>query len=151
MNKELTPEQIKEQKVYLEWGLTQKEYEYICDKLLGRLPNYTETGLFSVMWSEHCSYKKSKPVLKLFPNKNERVLQGPGEGAGIVDIGDNQAVVFKAESHNHNFQPFLQKENRLQLSVSLKPFHSYMLFLYRLDALRHLTQKFLLLQLYLNN
>ena len=101
MNKELTPEQIKEQKVYLEWGLTQKEYEYICDKLLGRLPNYTETGLFSVMWSEHCSYKKSKPVLKLFPNKNERVLQGPGEGAGIVDIGDNQAVVFKAESHNH--------------------------------------------------
>ena len=72
MNKELTPEQIKEQKVYLEWGLTQKEYEYICDKLLGRLPNYTETGLFSVMWTEHCSYKKSKPVLKLFPNKNER-------------------------------------------------------------------------------
>ena len=53
------------------------------------------------MWSEHCSYKKSKPVLRLFPNKNERVLQGPGEGAGIIDIGDNQAVVFKAESHNH--------------------------------------------------
>ena len=98
---ELTPQQIKEQKPYLEWGLTQKEYDYICEKLLHRLPNYTETGLFSVMWSEHCSYKKSKPVLRLFPNENERVLQGPGEGAGIVDIGDGQAVVFKAESHNH--------------------------------------------------
>lgn len=98
---EMTPEQIKEEKIYLEWGLTQKEYEYICEKLLHRLPNYTETGLFSVMWSEHCSYKKSKPVLRLFPTKNKRVLQGPGEGAGIVDIGDGQAVVFKAESHNH--------------------------------------------------
>ena len=98
---ELTPQEIKEQKPYLEWGLTQKEYDYICDKLLKRLPNYTETGLFAVMWSEHCSYKKSKPVLRLFPNKNARVLQGPGEGAGIVDIGDGQAVVFKAESHNH--------------------------------------------------
>lgn len=98
---ELTPQEIKEQKPYLEWGLTQKEYEYICAKLLKRLPNYTETGLFAVMWSEHCSYKKSKPVLRLFPNKNARVLQGPGEGAGIVDIGDGQAVVFKAESHNH--------------------------------------------------
>lgn len=97
----MTPEQIKEEKIYLEWGLTQKEYEYICEKLLHRLPNYTETGLFSVMWSEHCSYKKSKPVLRLFPTKNKRVLQGPGEGAGIVDIGDGQAVVFKAESHNH--------------------------------------------------
>ncbi|WP_437178587.1 phosphoribosylformylglycinamidine synthase subunit PurL [Ligilactobacillus faecis] len=98
---ELTPQEIKEQKPYLEWGLTQKEYDYICAKLLKRLPNYTETGLFAVMWSEHCSYKKSKPVLRLFPNKNARVLQGPGEGAGIVDIGDGQAVVFKAESHNH--------------------------------------------------
>ncbi|MEH7521581.1 phosphoribosylformylglycinamidine synthase subunit PurL, partial [Priestia megaterium] len=63
--------------------------------------NYTETGLFSVMWSEHCSYKNSKPVLKKFPITGEKVLQGPGEGAGIVDIGDNQAVVFKIESHNH--------------------------------------------------
>lgn len=101
MSTEMTPQEIQEQKPYLDWGLTQKEYEYISEKLLGRLPNYTETGLFSVMWSEHCSYKKSKPALRLFPNKNERVLQGPGEGAGIVDIGDNQAVVFKAESHNH--------------------------------------------------
>ncbi|MBD5069493.1 MAG: phosphoribosylformylglycinamidine synthase subunit PurL [Lactobacillus sp.] len=98
---ELTPKEIQTLKPYLEWGLTQKEYDYICDKLLHRLPNYTETGLFAVMWSEHCSYKKSKPVLRLFPNKNERVLQGPGEGAGIVDIGDDLAVVFKAESHNH--------------------------------------------------
>ncbi len=98
---EMTPEEIKTKKPYLEWGLTQKEYDYICDELLQRLPNYTETGLFSVMWSEHCSYKKSKPVLRLFPTKNERVLQGPGEGAGIVDIGDGLAVVFKAESHNH--------------------------------------------------
>ena len=98
---EMTPEEIKEKKPYLDWSLTEREYDFICEKLLHRLPNYTETGLFSVMWSEHCSYKKSKPVLRLFPNKNERVLQGPGEGAGIIDIGDNQAVVFKAESHNH--------------------------------------------------
>ncbi len=65
------------------------------------MPNYTETGLFAVMWSEHCSYKKSKAVLREFPNKNARVLQGPGEGAGIIDIGDGQGIVFKAESHNH--------------------------------------------------
>ncbi len=68
---------------------------------LGRMPNYTETGLFSVMWSEHCSYKNSKPVLRKFPTSGPHVLQGPGEGAGIVDIGDGLAVVFKAESHNH--------------------------------------------------
>ncbi|KRN05134.1 phosphoribosylformylglycinamidine synthase II [Liquorilactobacillus sucicola DSM 21376 = JCM 15457] len=97
----MSSQEIKEQKPYLEWGLSEKEYDYICEKLLKRLPNYTETGLFAVMWSEHCSYKKSKPVLREFPSKNERVLQGPGEGAGIVDIGDGQAVVFKAESHNH--------------------------------------------------
>ena len=65
------------------------------------MPNYTETGLFAVMWSEHCSYKNSKPVLRKFPTTGPQVLQGPGEGAGIVDIGDGQAVVFKAESHNH--------------------------------------------------
>lgn len=101
MKQALTPEQIKEQKPYLDWSLSEREYNYIADKLLGRLPNFTETGLFSAMWSEHCSYKKSKPVLRLFPNKNDRVLQGPGEGAGVVDIDDGQAVVFKAESHNH--------------------------------------------------
>ena len=101
MKQALTPEQIKEQKPYLDWSLSEREYDYISEKLLGRLPNFTETGLFSAMWSEHCSYKKSKPVLCLFPNQNDRVLQGPGEGAGVVDIDDGQAVVFKAESHNH--------------------------------------------------
>ena len=101
MKQAMTPEEIKKQKPYLDWSLTEKEYNYIADQLLGRLPNYTETGLFAAMWSEHCSYKKSKPVLRLFPNKNARVLQGPGEGAGVVDIDDGQAVVFKAESHNH--------------------------------------------------
>ncbi|MBN8253999.1 phosphoribosylformylglycinamidine synthase subunit PurL [Priestia flexa] len=93
-------EQIKEQKLYRDMGLTDEEFANV-EQLLGRTPNYTETGLFSVMWSEHCSYKNSKPVLKKFPVTGEKVLQGPGEGAGIVDIGDNQAVVFKIESHNH--------------------------------------------------
>ena len=101
MKQAMTPEEIKHRRPYLDWSLTEKEYNYIAEKLLGRLPNFTETGLFAAMWSEHCSYKKSKPVLRLFPNKNSRVLQGPGEGAGVVDIGDGQAVVFKAESHNH--------------------------------------------------
>lgn len=101
MKQAMTPEEIKEKKPYLDWSLSEKEYNYISEKLLHRLPNYTETGLYSAMWSEHCSYKKSKPVLRLFPNKNDRVLQGPGEGAGVVDIDDGQAVVFKAESHNH--------------------------------------------------
>lgn len=101
MKQAMTPEEIKEKKPYLDWSLSEKEYDYISEKLLHRLPNYTETGLYSAMWSEHCSYKKSKPVLRLFPNKNDRVLQGPGEGAGVIDIDDGQAVVFKAESHNH--------------------------------------------------
>lgn len=101
INVEPTPQQIKEQRIYAEWGLTDEEYRLISEDILGRMPNYTETGLFSVMWSEHCSYKNSKPVLRKFPTDGEQVLQGPGEGAGIVDIGDGQAVVFKAESHNH--------------------------------------------------
>lgn len=96
---EPTAEQVKEQKLYREMGLTDEEYELVCEKI-GRLPNYTETGLFSAMWSEHCSYKNSKVLLRKFPTEGERVLQGPGEGAGIVDIGDGQAVVFKIESHN---------------------------------------------------
>ncbi|MBX4172444.1 phosphoribosylformylglycinamidine synthase subunit PurL [Weissella viridescens] len=100
MANEPNPTDIQTTKLYEAWGLTEHEYDLIVDEL-GRLPNYTETGLFSAMWSEHCSYKKSKPVLRTFWSKNERVLQGPGEGAGILDIGDNQAVVFKAESHNH--------------------------------------------------
>ncbi len=101
IQKEPTPMAVKESKLYQKWGLTDAEYAMIAEKILGRMPNYTETGLFSVMWSEHCSYKNSKPVLRKFPTAGPRVLQGPGEGAGIVDIGDDLAVVFKAESHNH--------------------------------------------------
>jgi phosphoribosylformylglycinamidine synthase len=81
-------------------GLTLDEYAMI-KKRLGREINYTELGLFSAMWSEHCSYKNSKPVLKLFPTKGKQVIQGPGENAGVVDIGDGLGVVFKIESHNH--------------------------------------------------
>ncbi len=99
-NNELTPEQVRDSKIYTQWGLTEAEYELIISELK-RLPNFTETGIFSGMWSEHVSYKKSKPILRKFWSTNERVLQGPGEGAGILDIGDGQAVVFKAESHNH--------------------------------------------------
>lgn len=98
---EPTAEEIKKKKIYAEWGLTDEEYRMIEEDILGRMPNYTETGLFSVMWSEHCSYKNSKPVLRKFPPSGPHVLQGPGEGAGIVDIGDGLAAVFKAESHNH--------------------------------------------------
>lgn len=98
--KEPTPVQILEQKLYREMGLSDDEYNKVVG-ILGRNPNYVETGLYSAMWSEHCSYKNSKPILKKFPTKGEHVLQGPGEGAGIVDIGDGQAVVFKIESHNH--------------------------------------------------
>ncbi|MGD6874673.1 phosphoribosylformylglycinamidine synthase subunit PurL [Sutcliffiella horikoshii] len=97
---EPNPEMIKTEGIYREMGLSDEEFQMV-EKILGRLPNYTETGLFSVMWSEHCSYKNSKPVLRKFPTEGPKVLQGPGEGAGIVDIGDNQAVVFKIESHNH--------------------------------------------------
>lgn len=97
---EPTAEQIKSEKLFRAMGLTDEEYDRVI-RLIGRLPNYTETGLFSVMWSEHCSYKHSKPVLRKFPSDGKRVLQGPGEGAGVVDIGDNQALVFKIESHNH--------------------------------------------------
>ncbi|OES45314.1 phosphoribosylformylglycinamidine synthase subunit PurL [Domibacillus iocasae] len=97
---EPNPQQIKDEKLYRTMGLTDEEFDKAAE-IIGRLPNYTETGLFSVMWSEHCSYKNSKPVLSRFPTKGDHVLQGPGEGAGIVDIGDNQAVVFKIESHNH--------------------------------------------------
>ena len=98
---EPTPEKIKDRKNCIaKWDYPMKNLQW-WRKFLGRLPNYTETGLFSVMWSEHCSYKNSKPVLRKFPTTGDNVLQGPGEGAGIVDIGDDQAVVFKIESHNH--------------------------------------------------
>ncbi|MBC1475460.1 phosphoribosylformylglycinamidine synthase subunit PurL [Listeria grandensis] len=100
VNQEPSADQIEEQKIYETMGLSESEYGLVCD-ILKRKPNYTETGLFSVMWSEHCSYKNSKPVLRKFPTEGPQVLQGPGEGAGIVDIGDGLGVAFKVESHNH--------------------------------------------------
>ena len=80
--------------------LTGPEYEKIVS-LLGREPTYTELGIFSVMWSEHCSYKSSRLHLKKLPTRSKRVLQGPGENAGVIDIGDGYAIAFKIESHNH--------------------------------------------------
>ncbi|WP_147803169.1 phosphoribosylformylglycinamidine synthase subunit PurL [Alkalicoccus halolimnae] len=98
--REPSAEMIRDNKLYAEMGVTDEEF-LLIEKELGHLPNYTELGLFSVMWSEHCSYKNSKVLLSKFPVDGERVLQGPGEGAGIIDIDDDQAVVFKIESHNH--------------------------------------------------
>ncbi len=82
-------------------GLTTKEYEKIKQLLGGREPTLTELGIFSVMWSEHCSYKSSRVHLKRLPTRSKRVLQGPGENAGIIDIGEGWACAFKIESHNH--------------------------------------------------
>src|SRR5688572_13836912 len=81
-------------------GLTRDEYQRIVETL-GREPTLTELGIFSVMWSEHCSYKSSRVHLKTLPTTGRRVLQGPGENAGAVDIGEGLAAVFKIESHNH--------------------------------------------------
>jgi phosphoribosylformylglycinamidine (FGAM) synthase-like enzyme len=82
-------------------GITPEEYERI-KTILGREPNFTELGIFSVMWSEHCSYKNSKPELRKFPTTGERVLVKAGEeNAGVIDIGDGWAIAFKMESHNH--------------------------------------------------
>src|SRR5687767_17860 len=81
-------------------GLNEEEYDRIL-RTLGREPSLTELGIFSVMWSEHCSYKSSKVHLRTLPTQGARVLQGPGENAGAVDIGDGLAAVFKIESHNH--------------------------------------------------
>ncbi|HLW43095.1 MAG TPA: phosphoribosylformylglycinamidine synthase subunit PurL, partial [Candidatus Acidoferrales bacterium] len=83
-----------------EHGLTSEEYARI-QKILAREPNFTELGIFSVMWSEHCSYKSSKVHLRRLPTRGPQVLQGPGENAGVVDIGDGLAAAFKMESHNH--------------------------------------------------
>ncbi len=88
------------EKIAIEHGLKKDEYEKIC-KLLKRTPNITELGIFSAMWNEHCSYKSSKIHLKNLPTKGKKVIQGPGENAGIVDIDDDDAIVFKIESHNH--------------------------------------------------
>src|SRR5881397_3225956 len=81
-------------------GLSGEEYERIVE-FLGRDPNLTELGIFSVMWSEHCSYKSSRVHLRTLPTEGPQVLQGPGENAGAIDIGDGLAAVFKIESHNH--------------------------------------------------
>lgn len=90
----ITPELVKSH------GLKPDEYQRILD-LIGREPTLTELGIFSAMWNEHCSYKSSKKWLKTMPVSGPRVIQGPGENAGVVDIGDGQAVIFKMESHNH--------------------------------------------------
>jgi hypothetical protein len=81
-------------------GLKPDEYARIL-KLIGRVPTFTELGIFSAMWNEHCSYKSSRIHLRGLPTKAPWVIQGPGENAGVIDIGDGQAVVFKMESHNH--------------------------------------------------
>lgn len=91
---EITPQLVADH------GLKPDEYQKILD-LIGRVPTYTELGIFSAMWNEHCSYKSSKKWLRTLPTTGPRVIQGPGENAGVVDIGDGQAVVFKMESHNH--------------------------------------------------
>ncbi len=83
-----------------EFGLNAEEYGVVLDRL-GREPNLVELGVFSVMWSEHCSYKSSKNQLKKFPITGPRVICGPGENAGVIDIGDGRAAIFKMESHNH--------------------------------------------------
>lgn len=93
-NAPITPEVIKSH------GLTDDEYKLVLD-IMGREPNITELGIFSVMWSEHCSYKSSKKWLKTLPTKAPWVICGPGENAGVIDIGDGQAAIFKMESHNH--------------------------------------------------
>jgi len=89
-----------DKKLLEEHNLTTEEYERIVE-LIGREPNITELGIFSLMWSEHCSYKSSKIHLKQLPTEGKNVIQGPGENAGIIDIGDGLAAVFKIESHNH--------------------------------------------------
>src|SRR6185312_8656889 len=95
VNSAITPAIIREH------GITPDEYEKIKKLLGGREPTLTELGIFSVMWSEHCSYKSSRVHLKRLPTRSRRVLQGPGENAGIIDIGDGWACAFKIESHNH--------------------------------------------------
>ena len=91
---------IVNEQVAVDHGLKKDEYKKICE-LIKRTPNITELGIFSAMWNEHCSYKSSKIHLKKLPTKGKQVIQGPGENAGIVDIGDDDAIVFKIESHNH--------------------------------------------------
>ena len=91
---------IVNEKVAVDHGLKKSEFKEICN-LLKRVPNITELGLFSAMWNEHCSYKSSKIHLKKLPTTGKKVIQGPGENAGVIDIDDDDAIVFKIESHNH--------------------------------------------------
>ncbi|WP_262589072.1 phosphoribosylformylglycinamidine synthase subunit PurL [Candidatus Pelagibacter communis] len=91
---------IVDEQVAIDHGLKKDEYTKICE-LLKRTPNITELGIFSAMWNEHCSYKSSRLHLKKLPTKGKKVIQGPGENAGVIDIEDNDAIVFKIESHNH--------------------------------------------------
>ena len=91
---------IVNEKIAIDHGLKKDEYKKICD-LLKRVPNITELGIFSAMWNEHCSYKSSRFHLKNLPTKGKNIIQGPGENAGVIDIGDDDAIVFKIESHNH--------------------------------------------------
>ncbi|WP_290589427.1 phosphoribosylformylglycinamidine synthase subunit PurL [Alicyclobacillus sp.] len=100
MDQEPSPERIRAERIYRQLGLTDEEYDRAV-ALLGRLPNYVEAGLFGVLWSEHCSYKSSRVYLKTFPTEGPQVLQGPGENAGVVDIGEGVGIAFKMESHNH--------------------------------------------------
>ena len=88
------------EKVAIDHGLNKEEFKKICDSLK-RIPNITELGIFSAMWNEHCSYKSSKLHLKNLPTKGKKVIQGPGENAGVIDIEGDDAIVFKIESHNH--------------------------------------------------
>ncbi len=81
-------------KILNDHGIKKNEYDKIIN-LIGRDPNLLELGIFSAMWNEHCSYKSSKKYLKNLPTKNKNVIQGPGENAGVIDIGDNDAIVFK--------------------------------------------------------
>ena len=87
------------EKIAIDHGLKKEEFKKICT-LLKRVPNITELGIFSAMWNEHCSYKSSRKHLKNLHTKGKKVIQGPGENAGVVDIGDNDANVFNIESHN---------------------------------------------------
>jgi phosphoribosylformylglycinamidine synthase subunit PurL len=91
---------VVEQPLHRALGLTDGEFDRICD-LLEREPNHFELAVFSLLWSEHCGYKHSALLLKRLPSGGERVLQGPGENAGVLDLGDGEAVAFKVESHNH--------------------------------------------------
>ncbi len=90
----MTPKLIKDH------GISETEYSKIIE-ILGHTPNLTELGIFSAMWNEHCSYKSSKKWLRQLPTKGNKVICGPGENAGIIDIGNGEAAVFKMESHNH--------------------------------------------------